>query len=85
MIRFTQHALRKFELFKRHDLRISQGAVIRTVNHPDEVDYSRFPVRIAQHSFDTAHVLRVVYKEENEEKLIVTFYIGRKSRYEKEY
>lgn len=83
MIRFTRHALEKFAILERHGFRVSRHAIVRTVENPEDIDYSRFPLKIAQRSFDKTHVLRVVYKEEDKVKIVITFYPGRKSQYEK--
>lgn len=83
MIRFTRHAFEKFVILERHGVHISQNAVIAAVEHPDKIDYSRFSLKIAQRDFDKHHVLRVVYKEINENKVIITFYPGRKAQYAK--
>ncbi len=58
-------------------------AVLDTVAHPDIVDYSHLPLKIAQRPLDKHHVLRVVYREVSGIKLIITFYPGRKTQYEK--
>ena len=40
--------------------------------------------KIAQRSFDPDHVLRVVYEEHPGETVIITFYPGRRERYDKD-
>ena len=82
MIRFTRHALEKFLILRHHGFDISKHAVIRTVSHPERIDISRLPLKIAQRNFDKDHVLRVVYKETDKDKIIITFYPGRKKQYE---
>ena len=62
---------------------MSKRHVIRTVEEPDWVDYSRMPLLIAQRGLDRRRVLRVVYRVEGEMNVIITFYPGRKSQYEK--
>ena len=82
-IRFTAHALRKFEVLKRHGFQVSKQQVVRVVEAPDRIDHSRLPLLIAQISFDKRRVLRVVYKIDARMIVIVTFYPGMKSQYEK--
>ena len=84
MIRFTRHASEKFLILRRHGVVVSKGMVMRAVTHPEIIDHSRIPLRIAQISFDKARVLRVVYRQEKDEKIVITFYPGRKSQYAKE-
>jgi len=42
------------------------------------------PLLIAQVGWDKRRVLRVVYKVEGGTKIVITFYPGMKSQYEKE-
>ena len=82
-IRFSQHADTKFEVLRAHGLGLEQGTVLATVNHPDEIlnDYSGR--KVAQALLDERRVLRVVYEERSDEILIITFYPGKRERYEK--
>jgi hypothetical protein len=83
-VRFTAHAALKFEVLRRHGISISKRRVIEAVENPDLIDRSRLPLLIAQVAFDARRVLRVVYKTEGSTKVVITFYPGRKSQYEKE-
>lgn len=80
---FTKHAEEKFALLKKHSFLVSKEQVTDTVTRPDIVDHSRLPLLIAQKEIDDSHVLRVVYRKEGNMKIIITFYPGRKSSYEK--
>ncbi|MFQ6083944.1 MAG: DUF4258 domain-containing protein [Candidatus Aminicenantia bacterium] len=68
---------------KDHKFIITKKQVIDTINNPDLVDHSRYPLLIAQKKINPAYVLRVVYKKENKNKSIITFYPGRRKQYEK--
>jgi len=83
MIRFTRHAEEKFAVLKRYGLRITKQQVVDAVSAPDDVDRSRLPLLIAQKHLDLDHVLRVVYKAENNLKTVITFYPGRIKQYGK--
>lgn len=83
MIHFTKHAQEKFKILKDHKFIITKKQVIDTINNPDLVDHSRYPLLIAQKKINPAYVLRVVYKKENKNKSIITFYPGRRKQYEK--
>lgn len=80
---FTKHALDKFVVLQRHAFPVSKEQVLATMREPELIDQSRQPLLIAQKSIDLEHVLRVVYKQENEVKIIITFYPGRKNHYDK--
>jgi hypothetical protein len=81
-VRFTRHAVEKFERLKRHGVMISKSKVIQIVLQPDMIDYRKSPLLIAQSELDKRHVLRVVYREEGNMRVVITFYPGRKSQYE---
>ncbi len=83
-IRFTTHALQKFSVLERHGVFIRREQVVRAIETPDYVDHSRLPLLIAQASLDRRRVLRVVYKIKRETFVVVTFYPGKKSQYEKD-
>ncbi len=84
MIHFTQHAKEKFKILKEHKFIITKNQVIDAINKPDFIDRSRHPLLIAQKKLNAAHVLRVVYKKANSDKIIITFYPGRRKHYEKQ-
>ena len=83
MIIFTKHAREKFGILKKHKFIISEKKVLEALINPDLIDYSRLPLLIAQYKFDRTHVLRVVYKEEQGNMKVITFYPGRLKNYGK--
>lgn len=83
MIHFTRHANEKFDVLKRHGVFADRELIISILKRPDEIDYSRLPLFIAQGELDSEHVLRVVFKHEGEDVIVITFYPTRKSKYEK--
>jgi hypothetical protein len=82
MIIFTKHALQKFETLRQYKMEIPISKVIATVENPDTTDYSRPPLLIAQGKIDNGHVLRVVYKNQGDNSIIITFYPGNIKRYQ---
>ncbi|MFC1612827.1 DUF4258 domain-containing protein [Patescibacteria group bacterium] len=82
MIVFTKHSLDKFDILRNHNFVISKSDVLETLEKSDFIDYSRLPLLIAQRKIDETHVLRVVYKKENRNIKIITFYPGRIKKYE---
>jgi hypothetical protein len=84
MMHFTKHALEKFGFLERHGVVLSKEQVTNTVKSPDLLDRtSRYPLVIAQTDLDKTHVLRVIYSQEDEQIIIITFYPGRKKQYGK--
>lgn len=77
---FTKHAIWKFSVLKKFNL--TQDQIVMTVKNPEFLDVkSRTPLKIAQSTIDDEHVLRVIYIQETERIVIITFYPGRKSQY----
>jgi len=83
VIHFTKHAREKFDILRKHEFEVSREQVIETINKPELIDRSRSPFLIVQKKINTTHVLRVVYKKEDNNKIIITFYPGRVKHYEK--
>lgn len=81
-IRFTPHAKMKFEILKRHNFPVLEEQVEETILMPDKVETTRKGRRIAQKRISNRHVLRVIYQERDEWIEVVTFYPGRRQRYE---
>jgi hypothetical protein len=82
-IRFTKHALEKFSSLKESGVMVSKEEVITTIRSPDRIDHGRTPLLIAQSEFSMWRVLRVVYKIDKGAIIVITFYPGSKSQYEK--
>jgi len=80
-VRFSQHALEKFETFELHGFKLTEEAIIDTVRSPDKVERDKNPP-IAQRRISENSVLRVVYTEDEDSYFIVTFYPGARKRYE---
>ncbi|MBI4277526.1 MAG: DUF4258 domain-containing protein [Armatimonadetes bacterium] len=85
-IRYTRHAHNKFEILRRLGFQVTPEQVEDTVLAPERVTADprgrgRF---IAQKRIAERHVLRVVYREEGETRVVITFYPGRRERYEVE-
>jgi len=80
-IRFTHHALGKIDLLARHGFKVSLDEVVETVEKPDFIEEESEPY-IAQRRVDERHVLRVVFRREGDDIVIITFYPGRRERYE---
>jgi hypothetical protein len=81
-ILFTSHAEMKFEILASHGFPVEREAVIEAVLHPDRIDFGYHGRRIAQKAFDEEHVLRVIFNELPDMIRIITFYPGRRERYE---
>lgn len=80
-VRFTRHALEKLNLLARHGFDVSLEQIVNTVENPDLVVTDRDPC-IAQKGIDEEHVLRVVFRNEGHDFVVITLYPGRRDRYE---
>ncbi|MDQ5931311.1 MAG: hypothetical protein QG607_12 [Patescibacteria group bacterium] len=82
IIRFSEHALEKFNDPQLVKFRINREMVEYVVMNPEQEDRISRPGQvIAQRLFDRTHVLRVVYKQEFNYVKIITLYVGRKKQY----
>ncbi len=82
IIRFSDHALEKFNDPQLVKFSISREMAEQVVRSPEQEDHVSRPGQIiAQRLFDGVHVLRVVYKREFNYVRIITLYVGRKKQY----
>jgi len=79
---YGDHAQEKFALLRRHGFGISKRQVRETVQKPEKVEAGYRGRKVAQRGITERHVLRVVYEEGPEDIRVVTFYPGKRSRYE---
>ena len=81
-IRLTGYARAKFAFLRNHGFPIAEEAVLHTVREPEHVLSGRRGRLVAQTALDQGHLLRVVYEELPHERVVITFYPARRSRYE---
>jgi len=79
---YGDHAQEKFALLRRHGFVISKRQVRETVQKPEKVEAGYRGRTVAQRGITERHVLRVIYEEGPEDIRVVTFYPGKRSRYE---
>jgi len=79
---YTHHAEEKFEVLKRHGFEVTRQQVEETLTAPDMVIPQSKGRMIAQKRITERHVLRVIYRQEGENQVVITFYPGRRERYE---
>jgi len=81
-IRYTRHAQYKLKVLEQHGFPITAQQVADTLVTPDIVIPQSEERYIAQKGITEHHVLRVVYRREGGDQLIITLYPGRRERYE---
>ena len=79
---YGDHAGEKFRLLRTHGFVVTEDQVKETIQNPEKQEDGYRGRKVAQRGITERHVLRVVYEEEPEEVRVVTFYPGRRSRYE---
>lgn len=79
---YTRHAQEKFALLARYGFAVKPEQVEDTILNPEQVISQADGKFIAQKGVTAQHVLRVVYVKEGQTFLVITFYPGRKDRYE---
>lgn len=81
-IRYTRHAQYKLKVLERHGFPVTAQQVADTLTTPDVVIPQSAERYIAQKGITEHHVLRVVYRREGEDQIVITCYPGRRERYE---
>ena len=81
-IRFTPHAIAKFEELRGQGFEISEEAVIETMLNPVQIVKGHTDRTIAQAPLSDHLLLRVVYDEVGDTVTVITFYPAERSRYE---
>jgi hypothetical protein len=81
-VRFGPHAVKKFNDLGRYNVTVTREQVEEAVSKPDYREAGKKGRMIATRGFTEHLVLRVIYRETDEAFEIVTFYPGRRSRYE---
>ncbi len=79
---YTKHAEDKFEVLRRHGFAVTHTQVDETVFNPERVIPQPGGRFVAQRGISEQHVLRVVYREDGDTRVVITFYPGRRERYE---
>lgn len=80
-VRLSEHAKRKIETLKNHEVKVTEESVVEAVNSPDRVLTGLGGRQIAERRLDEGHVLRVVFINEGETRRVITLYPSRKGRY----
>ncbi|MCX8008865.1 MAG: DUF4258 domain-containing protein [Patescibacteria group bacterium] len=81
-VRFTRHALEKFSRMKDAGFDLTKIDIQKVVEHPFKLENTTDNTKIATQLLDDHHVIRVVFREEDDIILIITFYPGRIKAYE---
>lgn len=80
-VEYTHHARAKFEILKRYGFEVAPEQVEATVSYPEKVSPQPGERFIAQRTNSSRHVLRVVFRQQGETRVVITFYPGRRERY----
>lgn len=79
-VKFTKHAIAKFEVVKHYGFEIDKELIVETVLNPgrlDKRDNQYFAVKV----IDSKYALRVVYEKRKGYLVVITFYPVRRERY----
>jgi len=79
-VKFSRHAVEKFEVVKRYGFEVGEHQVVDVVLHPERLekkDKQYFAVKL----MDPKHALRVVYEKRKGFLVVITFYPVRRERY----
>ena len=79
---YSNHAMYKINVLKKHGIEIDKKTIQEIVSKPEKLERGYENRFIAQSKLNETHVLRVIYEEMNNCKLIITIYPGRIKRYD---
>lgn len=69
-------------MLRKHKFKTTKQLIKDVIKNPDHEDkVSDSPKTIASKSIDPKHILRVVYKKEDDIITVITFYPAEKGRY----
>ncbi len=79
---FTRHAEKKLKDLEKLGVIVAKSFIQSILKNPLHVDgESDSPKKIASGKFGEKHLLRIVFREENDIILVITFYPAKKGRY----
>jgi len=82
MIRFTDHARRKFSVLEELGFKVQDDKIEEIIRHPQLIQRTWKERFVASGPLSLSHMLRVVFEKENGNIVVVTFYPVRRTRYE---
>lgn len=80
-VEYTRHAQYKFEMLRRHGFEVTPHQVEQTILSPERIVPQPGGRFLAQRQLTEEHILRVIYREEGDKRIVITFYPGRRDRY----
>lgn len=79
---FTNHAEKKLKDLEKLGVNVKKSLIENVLRNPLHIDSeSDPPNKIASGKLDENHLLRVVFREENDIIIVITFYPAKKGRY----
>ncbi|MHA1839539.1 MAG: DUF4258 domain-containing protein [Candidatus Ranarchaeia archaeon] len=79
-IRFTKHALDKFNILQRYGFILERNQVIDVVANPDRLEHIGLQ-EFATKVLNEEYAIRVVYEKRQNQMVVITFYPVRRDRY----
>jgi len=73
-LHFTKNAEDKLRLLSDHEARITKEKVIKILEKPDKLVKKSPHLKIAQGNLDKKWQIRVVYREDDGVKMVITFF-----------
>jgi len=82
-IRYTKHAaLEKLAILEQHNFVVTRRQIREIIFRPDHQEPGKHPFQfIASKQVDERHILRVVYRKDDDIIIVITFYPAEIGRY----
>lgn len=82
MIRFTDHARRKFRVLEELGFKVDEDRIDEILRNPRFIQRTWKDRFAAAGRLNSSHMVRIVFEKENGNIVVVTFYPVRRKRYE---
>lgn len=79
---YTSHAENKFEILRKHGVVYTRDQIEDVLHHPDKIEKAERGRMTAQKAISETHLIRVIYEKGANKLVVITFYPGRRERYE---
>jgi hypothetical protein len=81
---FSDHAVNKINVLKRHGVGVTLEFIEDAIKNPDIISRSYGGRLVVEKGYNSERVIRVVYEERNDIIVVVTVYPSRRGRYDKD-
>ena len=79
---FTNHAIEKFSVIENLGWHLTKARIKNTIQQPKWTGVTKQNQTTAMQLVDENHIVRVVFRQEDDTITVITFHIARRGKYE---